>query len=265
MDLLLSLRNSKKSAWLTSAALAFLLSVAVCLFQNQGESLFREPAFWQFSACCLVFFGTAAVIFTMERPWIPLAVTVGGAALVCVFAYSFILFLCAVFLPALLWLLLLRFLAKNERQVNLFRLFSLVLSALLIGVIILLITRIHPLGFSFQFFSPSHNSQLFGLWPLGLLFCLFAVSILTMRKTNNDKKEAPSKHKKKKSGKAKALSRDSFFFISSVLTLLFFTSAALFYAYACLSNDWNAPYALLIDLCGLFVLFGIYRFPVTDV
>ena len=87
MNITLLLRGIKKKDWIIGAALAFALSIAVCLFESKDPSP-KEPLFWQFVLCCAVFFGAIICVFAPEQPWLSLAVSIGGSAVVGVFARS---------------------------------------------------------------------------------------------------------------------------------------------------------------------------------
>lgn len=257
MNFLTSRWNVKKGVWLSSMIGALLLSIAVCLFQNNNASTFREPAFWQFVICCVAFFGAAACTVTLSSPWFSFAATVCGAALVAIFAQSLTVLFFAVLLPGLLWLLLLRYFSNKERQ-KLFLPLSCGLSALLLAAIVFLLIKLPFADGLFSFFRPSYNNTLKDFWLLVFFFVLFAIFFYSMQRQNTEKKQAANK---KKRGKTTVSSPDHFLVLSAVLTLLFFTDTALVHIFYWYSNEGFAPYALLIDFCCLFLLLGLFAFP----
>ena len=260
MSFLTSLRNIKKGVWLLSMIGAFLLSVAVCLFQHNDASTFREPAFWQFVVCCAAFFGASACTVTLRSSWFSMAATVCGATLVALFARTFAVLFFTVLLPGLLWHLLLRYFSNNERQ-KLFLPLSCGLSALLLAAIVFLLIQFHSADGLFSFFRPAYNKNLKDFVSLVFFFVLFAVCFYSMGRQNNGKKQAANK---KKRGKTTVSSPDHFLVLSAVLTLLFFTDASLVQIYYWYSNEGFAPYALLIGFCCLFLLLGLFAFPAAE-
>ena len=258
MNITLLLRGIKKRDWAIGAALAFLLSIAVCVFESKD---LPQDGFsvWQSVLCCAVAFGVMACVFALDRLWLPLAVLVGGAVAVGVFARSVTVLFFTVLLPVLLWLWLLRFFASDKKRKNRFGLLCLVLSALLLAAVVFLLARIVSLHVAFDFFRPASNSKLYGFWPLVFLFFVFLFCVFWELRENS---RAMAQDGRKKN-KQKAKNRPDGFPVWSRYAppLLFFISAALCYVYSRDTNTQYVPYPLLIDLAALFVLLGTFSFP----
>ena len=262
MNITLLLRGIKKRDWVIGAALAFVLSIAVCVFEGKDLSL-KDPSFWQFVLCCVVFFGAMMCVFTLKQPWLPLAVTIGGATAIGVFARSVAVLFFTVLLPALLWLWLLRFFASDKERQNRFGLLCLVMSALLLAAIVFLIVKTVSLHVPFDFFRPRYNSRLSGFWPLVFLFSVFLFyGVWELR----DKNRAPAARdgQKKKKGKTKKQSDGFSVWGRFAPPLLFFLSAALCYIYLRSADVQVVAYPLLISLAALFVLLGTFSLPAAE-
>ena len=260
MEFLPSLKGIKKSAWFAGATLAFLFSVSVCIFESNDPSLFHEPVFRQHILSSFVFCGALACIFTIEKPWIPVTVTVCGAALVGVFAGTAAILFFTVLFPALTLLLLARFARLPTGKTGLPLLIYCTLSTLMVVGILFLFTRIHAVygffGF-FDFFRPASNKHLSGFWPLLLLFFVFIILHHEEKKRAHPAATAKEQRKQKK-GKAGTPSRNDPVWLRRLPTLLYFVCAAFGYFFMWSSNEALIPYALLIDLSALFVLLGTY-------
>ena len=259
MNITLLLRGIKKRDWVIGAVLAFALSVAVCLFETEDLSQ-NGSSFWQFVLCCAAAFGAMAFVFASEQPWLPLAVAVGGAAAVGVFARSVTVLFFTVLLPVLLWLWLLRFFASDEKRQNRFGLLCLVLSALLLAGIVFLIVKIVSLHVPFDFFRPQYNSSLSGFWPLVFLFLVFLFYGFWELRGKN-RASAAQDGQKKKRGKTKKQPNGFPIWGRFAPPLLFFINAALCCIYLQRADVQLVPYPLLISLAALFVLLGTFSFP----
>ena len=262
MNITLLLRGIKKRDWVIGAALAFVLSIAVCVFESKDLSL-NDPLFWQFVLCCVVFFGAMTCVFTLKQPWLPLAVSIGGAAVVGVFARSVAVLFFTVLLPALLWLWLLRFFSSDKERQNRFGLLCLIMSALLLAAIVFLIAKIVSLHVPFDFFRPQYNSRLSGFWPLVFLFLVFLFyGVWELRKKN--RAPAARDGQKKKKGKTKKQPDGFPVWGRFAPPLLFFINAALCYIYLRSADVRVVPYPLLISLSALFVLLGTFSLPAAE-
>lgn len=262
MNITLLLRGIKKRDWAIGAALAFVLSIAVCVFENKDLSL-KDPSFWLFVLCCVVFFGAMTCVFTLKQAWLPLAVAVGGAAAIGVFARPVAVLFFTVLLPAVLWLWLLRFFSSDEKRKNRFGLLCLVISVLFLAAIVFLIVKIVSPHVPFDFFRPRYNSSLSGFWPLVFLFLVFLFYVFwELRKKNRT--GAAQDGQKKKKGKTKKQPDGFPIWGSFAPPLLFFISVALCYIYLQRADVQLVPYPLLISLAALFVLLGTFSIPETD-
>ena len=262
MNITLLLRGIKKRDWVIGAALAFVLSVAVCVFESKDLSL-NDPTFWQFVLCCAVFFGAIICIFALKQLWLPLAVSIGGAVAVGVFAQPVAALFFTVLFPALLWLWLLRFFSADGKRRNRFGPLCLVLSALLFAAIVFLIVKTVSLHVPFDFFRPQYNSRLSGFWPLVFLFSVFLFyDVWELR----DKNRAPAARdgQKKKKGKTKKQPDGFPVWGRFAPPLLFFLSAALCYIYLQSADVQVVAYPLLISLAALFVLLGTFSPPAAE-
>ena len=262
MNIALLLRGIKKRDWVIGAALAFVLSIAVCVFESTDLSL-NAPSFWQFVLCCAVFFGAIICVFATEQPWLPLVVAVGGAAVIGVFARPVAMFFFTVLLPAILWLWLLRFFSADGKRQNRFGLLCLVLSALLLAAIVFLVVKRVSLHVPYDFFLSRYNSSLSGFWPLVFLFFVFVLYGFWELRGKNRAKAARDGQKKKK-GKTKKRPDGVPVWGRFAPPLLFFISAALCYVYFHYADGQILSYPLLISLSALFVLLGTVSFSAAE-
>lgn len=244
----LSLKNVKKRDLWIGAGAGFLLSVAVCLFQNGGFSAVKDPAFPWFALGSAVFFGGAACVFALRTPWIPLAVAVCGTVPVGAFGGAVGPVFCEVLLPALLLVWAFRFFLSAGRC------FWPVCAGVCIPETAAAV-RLAFRGVSPDFFRPGSNGRLSGFWILAGLFCVYAagaVSALRREKRGEDIKSP----KKKKNGDPPV--RGVPVRLCYAAALPFFACAAFGFTAMWYAGEQFTPYDLLIDSAALLVVFGAF-------
>lgn len=257
------LKNIKKRDWAVAAALAFVLSLAVYLFDNRGFSAAAQPAFRQMAVCCAVFCCAVGLTFTQPKPWIPLAVTFAGTAVAVAAEPEVRTLLLFVFLPAALLCWLLWFFpphrAEGARRLPLWG----GACALLLGCDVYLAVRVAGIAYLRDYFVPSGNDRLWGFFVLlamllaSVLLCFVVLPRSLPAKDGNAKTGGG----KKKNGKARAGKKSADSGISVQLLfvplLLFFVGAVFCSVILWERGDKTIPYSLLSALSFLFVLLAL--------
>ena len=260
----LSLKNRKKRDMAVAAVFAFLLSLSFYLFDNNGISAETQPVFLQLAVCCAVFYCALGLMFCLNQPWIPLAVTLAGTVGTFAAAPETRILLLFIFLPAALLCWMLSFFSPFGQEGKRFLPLWGGASVLLLVVDLYLTIRVAGLDYVGDFFLSKRNDRLWGFFVLlamllvSVLFCFVSLPRCDPVKTGEVKKSG----NKKKNGKARAgkKSADNSFSVKLFLVplLLFYFCVVLCCVVAWEKDDKMIPYPLLSALSALFVMLAAF-------